>query len=253
MFATSESIKCLRDLFLQEVANHPEEYDEEDVDRIKKSDFFVQRFINFLNQGVDKGFEQMKECYQWRKKINIKDFNPEDYPSALSSSIFPYFPDSEGLPVIHIRSKDCARVKKDHPEKLERYCVQVANVIDSFCQEEFSWGLVINCADLSVTDVDLNFIFSILPRLRKYFPNGCKYCVIYGLHWSINAVCKVALAAMPADSAKKVRFYRKKEELTGLIPSQHLPDYLEGTASLDYQSSSSFPSQDRIRELYGKR
>lgn len=158
--------------------------------------------------------------------------------------------DQEGLPIIHIRPKDCTRIKKDNADKLDKYCMQVCNLIDMVCQEEFSWGVVINCAEVSLSDVDLNFIFSILPRLRRYFPNGCKYCVIYGLHWSINAICKVALSAMPADSAKKIRFLRKKDELNALIPSNNLPDFLEGSAILEY---SSFPTQDRLKELYGKR
>lgn len=250
MVATNEDIQRLREMFLQEVSSNPDLYDDEDVDRIRSTDFFVQRFINFLSQGVDKAFEQMKETFQWRKKIDIKTFDQRDYPEALLSAVFPYFADQEGLPIIHIRSKDCSRIKKDHPDKLERYCMQLANSVEMMTQEEFSWGIVINCADLSVSDVDLAFIFSILPRLRKYFPNGCKYCVIYGLHWSINALCKVALNAMPSDSAKKVRFYRRREELNALIPSAHLPDFLEGSAALDYHS---FPSQDRLRDLYGKR
>jgi len=54
---------------------------------------------------------------------------------------------------------------------------------------------------------------------------------------------------MPADSAKKVRFLRRKDELTSLIAVENLPDFLEGTASLEYDC---LPTLERLRELYDK-
>lgn len=242
------AVHQLRERFLQEQLENVSLYDESDVQRVRESDFYVERFINFLNQGPDKGFDHMKECYQLRKTYGMPQLCKEDFPEEIyrSGAIFPYMADSEDSIVVHIRPKICAKLKKDHGDKLEKYCMYVAGIVDDFSRREFSWGLVLNASDLSVSDVDLNFVFAILPRFRKFFPNGCKYCIIYGLHWSVNAICKVAIAAMPADSAKKIRFYRKEQELRNLIPDDHLPDFLNGSARQDY---CRFPTASLISEL----
>lgn len=243
-----DAVNQLRERFLNEYQANQSLYDERDVQRIRESDFFVERFINFLNQGPDKGFEHMKECYRVRKAYGMAEMSQPDFPAEVykSGAVFPYLPDNEENIVVHIRPKICGRLKKEYGDKLEKYCMYVANQVDDSCRREFSWGLVLNAGDLSVADVDLNFVFSILPRFRKFFPNGCKYCIIFGLHWSVNAICKMAIAAMPADSAKKIRFYRKEQELHELIPRQHLPDYLNGSADRDY---CQFPSISVVVEL----
>lgn len=245
---TVAAVENLRQRFLTEVQENASLYDESDVQRIRDDDFFVQRFLNFLNQGPEKALDHMRECYKMRKSYGMAEMSQEDFPEELYSSgaVFPYLCDKENNVVIHIRPKLCARLKKEYADKLEKYCMYVANQVDDMCRREFSWGLVMNAGDLSVSDVDLNFVFSILPRFRKFFPNGCKYCVIYGLHWSVNAICKMAIAAMPADSAKKIRFYRKEQELHELIPKDHLPDYLDGSADQDY---SQFPTLSSIQQL----
>jgi len=243
-----DAVNQLRERFLCEYQENGDLYDERDVQRIRDCDFFVERFINFLNQGPEKAFEHMKECCQMRKAYGMAEMGQKDFPEEIfqSGAVFPYLPDKEGNIVIHIRPKICAKLKKDHADKLEKYCMYVANQVDDLTRREFSWGLVLNAGDLSVSDVDLNFVFSILPRFRKFFPNGCQYCVIYGLHWSVNAICKMAIAAMPADSAKKIRFYRKEQELHALISKQHLPDFLNGAAERDYQQ---FPTLSMLMEV----
>ena len=90
---SEQDISHVRELFLNEVSLKPDLYDEEDIERVHKNDFYVFRFVNFLGQGVDKGFLQMKECYQWRRSSGINKFSSlEDYPTALHSAVFPYFP-----------------------------------------------------------------------------------------------------------------------------------------------------------------
>lgn len=243
-----DSVKLLRERFLNEYHDNQSLYDEQDVQRIRESDFFVERFIKFLDQGPEKGFEHMKDCYQMRKTYGMAEMSQTDFPAEMyqSGAIFPYLADGDDNIVVHIRPKICARLKREYGEKMEKYCMYVANQVDDMCRRELSWGLVLNASDLSLADVDLNFVFSILPRFRKFFPNGCKYCIVYGLHWSINAICKMAIAAMPADSAKKIRFYRKEQELHALIPKQHLPDFLNGSAKNDY---SQFPTFSLVAEL----
>lgn len=233
----NQQVAILRQKFLQEAKENSQLYNEEDVQKVARSDFYSARFLNFLSQGVEKGFEQMKEAYQWRKTTNLNNFNLQDYGSDYfdEGAIFPYLPDRDGDIVIHLRPKVCSKLKKENVQKLETYCMQVINAVDEKVQKEFGWSLLLNCSDISVADIDLNFIFQILPRLRKYFPNGCKYCVIYGLHWSVNYVCKMAVAAMPADSAKKIRFLGKESELLDLIDKDSLPDFLKGSAVKEYR------------------
>src|ERR1700689_1716314 len=126
--ASAEDITSLREKFLKEYEGNPELYDEEDIERIRKGDdFFVSRFLNFLNQGPEKAFEQMKECYRWRKSFGVNHFDKGAFPLELTEAgcIFPYLRDLNGAPVVHVRPKICARIKKDFPEELERFCMHV--------------------------------------------------------------------------------------------------------------------------------
>lgn len=245
MTSLEEKIIELRQRITSEYNGDPDLYDSEDMRRIQESDYYLVRFLNFVNGDEEKAAEQMKETFHWRKMMDLNSFHKSDYPQDYyeSAAIFPYLPDKEGLSVIHMRPKIITKVKKDCPENFEKYCMQLFNYIDSRVMKEFGWGLIVNCSDISVADVDFDFIFQIEACLRKHFPNGCKYCIIYGLHWSLNYLCKIVMAAMPAYSAQKIRFYRKESELLQLISRENLPDYLMGSAKVQYNL---FPSDDHL-------
>lgn len=236
----------LKAKFFAEVQANGSLYYESDIANVKSHDFFASRFLNFNNNNLDAAYDQMIECYRWRKSTQINEFNQSNYSSVYTEAMFPYLPDKDGITLIHLRPKLCTKLKKENSDKLVAYAMHLANLVDTRLKREFSWALVLNASEISLSDVDVNFIFSILPRFRKYFPNGIKYCIVYGLHWTINAICKVTLAAMPADSARKIRFYRKQDELFDLIDRANLPEYLDGWAQVEYKK---FPDEEYINEI----
>ncbi|KAI1289370.1 Motile sperm domain-containing protein 2 [Halotydeus destructor] len=240
IMADSTQVSILRQRFLEEYEQNKTLYCDKDVDLVRNSDFYVGRFINFLNQGVDKGFEHLKEAFKIRKKFDISNCVPTEFADYTQDiPAFSYLPDKEGVSIIHLRSKLCSKLRKENNERFEKFILQLVYAVDLKANKEFGFAIVMDCSDIGVSDVDISFIMSILPKLRKCFPNGTKYCIIYGLHWSVNYVCKMAVAAMPADSAKKIRFLGKQGELFNLIDPANLPDYLNGTCSKEWRK---FPS-----------
>ncbi|RWS22112.1 motile sperm domain-containing protein 2-like protein, partial [Leptotrombidium deliense] len=71
----NEVIEEVKRRFLDEYEANKDLYDEEDIERIITNDFFVRRFVNFNGQGPEKGFEQMKKAYRWRKSFGVNHYD----------------------------------------------------------------------------------------------------------------------------------------------------------------------------------
>lgn len=91
----------VRQRFLEDFHANRDLYDERDLLKIN-SDLWVKRFINFLDQGADKGLEHMKETFRWRKSFGVNDFDRTTIPLEVyqMGPLFIYEPDAKGSKVV---------------------------------------------------------------------------------------------------------------------------------------------------------
>lgn len=248
-----DSILEVRHKFLEESHLHPDLYDEEDRLRVKISDLWVGRFLNFLNQGPDKALEHMKECFQWRKSFGVNHYDPFEIPLEVYQMcpLFEYLPDSEGRGMLYARIK-MHRKLPQLEDRIKKFFLNHVERMDARYGREFGFNVVFDMTSSGIPNADLDMLFFILPSIRKYFPNGVKHVYILGLPWILNSIARFALAIIPSDTAKKVKFL-SQEEFHSHVPSNRIPDFLGGTCKAKYRRVPQ-GAKDCIqlgRELYG--
>lgn len=224
-----KDIQQLRSAFLEEYEINPHLYDEEDIEKVKESDLWLTRFITFLNQGSEKGLEHMKDVFRWRKSFGINSFNPLEIPQEIyeMGPVSNYARDKDGNRNLIMRVKMHRKI----PFLEDRIKQSVMNYVEEIDQKstslEHNWNLVLDMTGSSIANADLDMLFFFMPSVRRYYPNAVKHVFVTGLPWILNSVARFAVAFMPSDTAKKIKFVTQ-EELTKYIDADQLPDFLGG-------------------------
>ena len=78
--------------------------------------------------------------------------------------------------------------------------------IDRLGNREFGWTCVLDLNGVGWSNVDVEMLHFLLNTSRTKYPNGCKWCIIHGLPWFLNVIAKGIFAALPSDTAAKIKF-----------------------------------------------
>jgi hypothetical protein len=248
-----ERIEELRFLFLEESLHNPELYDECDRVKVKQNDLWVGRFLSFLNQSSDKALDHMKETFQWRRSFGVNSFSPLEIPLEVYQMcpLFEYEPDHEGRGMLYARIK-MHRKLPQLEERIKKFFMHHIEKLDRRYDREFGFNVVFDMTGSGLPNADLDMLFFILPSIRKYYPNGVKSVFILGLPWILNSIARFALAIIPSDTAKKVKFM-SVEEFRSIVPVERIPDFLGGTCTTNYRKVPK-GAKDCVqlgKELYG--
>ena len=147
--------------------------------------------------------------------------------------VFEYEPDKEGRRILYVRVKMHRKIPQLE-ERFKRSFVNFVETCDMAANCEFGWSVVFDMTASGYANADLEMLFFVMPTIRRCYPNGVKHVLVCGLPWILNSVAKFALAFMPADTAKKIKFVTQ-EELQEYIPVNHLPDFVGGTCQRNYR------------------
>ena len=246
-------IEQLRSNFLEEYELNPHLYDEEDIQKIKESDLWVMRFINFLNQGTEKGLEHMRDVFRWRKSFGINKFDPLVIPREVyeMGPVSHYGFDKEGNWNLYLRVKMHRKIPFLE-DRIKQSVMKYVEEIDEKSTREFNWNLILDMTGSGYANADLEMLFFFMPSVRRYYPNAVKSVYVTGLPWILNSVARFALAFMPSDTAKKIKFVTA-EELQKYISIDQLPDFLGGTNPDKYRiiPKGAKSCEQLGQELYG--
>jgi hypothetical protein len=195
----------------------------------------VSRFISFLDQGPEKAVEHMKECFRWRKSFGVATFDRTTIPIEVYQMcpVFIYEPDSRGRLTLYVRVKMHRKIETIE-ERFKKSFVNYVEQIDEIADKQFGWNIVFDCQNSGYSNADIDMVLFIMPTIRRFFPNAVRYVYVCGLPWILNSVAKIALAFMPSDTAKKIRFITQPE-LHKRIPLENLPDFLGGICTRNYR------------------
>ena len=248
----AEKITYIRARFLEDYYANSDLYDECDLKKVN-NDFWISRFINFLDQGLDKSLEHMKECFRWRKSFGVNTFDRTSIPREVyqMGAIFQYKPDARGRHSLIIRVKMHRKISVIE-DRLRKSLVNYMERIDAAANQEFGWNLIFDCQGSGYQNADLDMVLFVMHTIRRYFPNGVRYVFLCGLPWVLNSVARLAIAFMPSDTAKKIRFVTP-HELQQRLTVESLPDFLGGTCKDNYRwiPKGAKSCQQLGEDLYG--
>lgn len=248
-----KNIEYVRRRMLEEFDTNPHLYDLCDREKVATNDFWVSRFINWLDQGNEKAFDHMKETFRWRRSYGINCYDPLEIPLEVyqMGPVFRFMDDPEGRSMLYVRCKMHRKIPEIE-DRIRKSFINYVEKIDAKANREFGFNIVFDMNGSGYANVDLDMLFFIITTIRKYYPNGNKYTYILGLPWILNSVAKFALALIPSDTARKVKFL-SLTEFHQLLPSHCIPDFLGGTCIEPYRKIP-IGAKDCItlgKELYG--
>ena len=74
------SINEIRESFLNQLNQSPDDFHPDDVDRIKHCDWIIGRFLEYNNGNVKETTKQLIEAMKWRKVQMVNEMKASDFP-----------------------------------------------------------------------------------------------------------------------------------------------------------------------------
>lgn len=95
----------LRAKVLDYIKENPNDFDLCDQDLLRRSDLWMNRFLNFRNQSFESAYNQLIETFKWRKDFEVNTFDKTITPieAWLSGGVFLYAPDKNGELIWSVR------------------------------------------------------------------------------------------------------------------------------------------------------
>ncbi|OTF79961.1 Motile sperm domain-containing protein 2-like protein [Euroglyphus maynei] len=227
--------KIRQRFFENEWPKNAELYSEQDIERIRNSDWFVKRYLLQSRRNVDDAYNLMVSALRWRQEINLPNLEAKYFPKEFFEigGLFSYEPDRMGNPVIYLRIRMHKKIKDlEHFVKL--FLFYTINRVDMESGEN-GCTIVFDCSGAGYSNMDLDLLKSLIDVAFKYFPYCIRLVIVYELSWMLNAFRRIAMTFIPSVLTSIVRF-SNKNDIHQYIARENLPDFMGGTCKRDYRS-----------------
>lgn len=223
-----------------------------DVMHVKETDDMITRFLleyfedhplddkNCDEDSVVKNISaQIIETLHWRTSNRINDMKDSEFPAEFyQSGIFMFGEDSDGCPVLYIRGR---RYKKQSSawtpifvnfllHESEKKVIEIFGDPFNPKNPTNKPGVVIDCSGVSLAQVDMALLFSLLP-LVKHYPQCFTYVWVYELPWYCRPFLNVTLKVLPSRIVKRVKQMDKKSAVNEM-GSEGIPVFMGGTSPI---------------------
>lgn len=230
-----ELIEETRQLLKLRVAEKPQHFNTEDVDRILKDDWSVSRFLLRCRLNPLRSVDLMEASTKFRNEFKMGVTQPSDFPAEIHAvgGIFMYAPDRAGNVTLWMRVKHHRRSGEMY-NIMKQFVLCVMEQCDR-AAEGRGVAVVFDLSDCGLKNADPSFLFWLLNSFRSYCPKGLSYILVYNLPWVLNATCSVAMSWLSSTNRKRLRFIEGDDILRFIAP-ENLPDFVPGgTCKIDYK------------------
>jgi hypothetical protein len=121
-------------------------------------------------------------------------------------------------------------------EKMKQYFAMIMDRVDNQVRKPRGWALVFDCQGAGIENANFELMFFAMSVIGKYFPMQPSYVLAFGIPWMMKPFIKMGLSMIPEEAMKLLKFIDCPEDLMDIIPAEHLPDFLGGTAKQDYRN-----------------
>lgn len=135
-------------------------YDKHDLTNLKKSDWFIRRFLAWKPTTIDQAVKIVNDVLLWRSQVGINHWSESDFPIEFykAAACFIYLPDKHGSNVLIIRLKMNKKesLLRPHFEDLaKKYFTFLCEKIVSNHHHK-GFGIIFDCQGASLSNVDLD-------------------------------------------------------------------------------------------------
>ena len=229
------AIQEIREKFLTEYELNPHLYSAEDVDMIRKENFFIRRFLYPHDLDPVPAYEQFREWMAWRKSSGFETASEQRFPREFYQigALFPYLTDKDGTLLLYMRFKVYRRIEV-LDRAIKQFVVFNMDRLDSTARKERGWAVVFDTQGAGVAQIDFEMLVFLFKTVKQYYPWGMKYVCIYELPWILQGAWKITQRLLPHD-ATRLFMYHNKNTISDLIERNSLPDFMGGDCKLDYR------------------
>lgn len=230
------AVRHVRGKFLSEYELNPDAYIAQDVEMIKRDDFYIRRFLYPHDLEADAAYEQFREWMAWRKEVGFEGACDQRFPIEFYQigALFPYLTDREGTLLLYMRFKVYRRIDV-LDQAIKQFVVYNMDRLDSTARKERGWAVVFDTQGAGVAQIDFDMLVFLFKTVKQYYPWGMKYVCIYELPWILHGAWKITQRLLPQDATRLFKFCNKGN-IEELIDPQNLPDFMGGECAEDYRS-----------------
>lgn len=228
----AEKVIRLKRQFLEEAAQDNYLYDDEDLERIKLDDWYIERYLLHCKDNYDDAFSMLRESMRWRKSFGVNSLSETDFPREYyqSGSFFTHAPD-KGRPTVYIRGKLHRKIA-EWSELNKKFFVFKINQLE---RQGRNYIAIWDCKDAGLSNVDMDLLAFMLSTISQYFPYGLEYVLILDLPMILAACYNLARRWVP-EHYQRLAILINRDQITDYIDRENLPRYLGGTCKLDEKS-----------------
>jgi hypothetical protein len=230
-----EVIAKVREILNAEVEKNPNDFDPDDIERFRNSDWTVTRFLLRKKGDINEAAKMMIACGKWRHKLGMPRWKDEDFPKEFYNlgGVFPYAPDLLGNTVIYCRAKLYDKKLSCIQDLFQRYLIHIANRVDNE-RDGRGWAIIVDCSGTGMSNMDVGMLVFMLNEVIPHLPKGLNYVLIYELPWLLSKIVNTTIACLPSEY-KKLAKTASKKEIHNWVAKESLPDFMGGTCDINYR------------------
>lgn len=222
---SSEKIQLLRKRFEEELTNNSLLYHPNDVERVRKEDWQVKRFLDEY-ENEDQAFNELLKSLKWKKEFGIHERDDQYFPKE--------FWELNGVEIIgqdnqkrYIQCESYRNQKtfKELKEVVLHFIAHQLERVDKMAGEN-GFTLLMDCNGAGVSNVDIELIKFKLSIIN-YYPGSLKQMLVADLPWLLNPVMSMIVGLLNAK-LKEMVVYAKGKELSKYMNPDILPKALGG-------------------------
>lgn len=180
------------------------------------------------------------DTLKWRKENNVNQLKDSDFPRDFyEANIFLFGKDSDGADVVYVRGRFCRKIASCWSPILISFIIHE-------CEKKLKEilgdprnpknpghrpGILIDCSNVAVTQLDTSLIFSLLPFV-KHYPQSFEYAWVYELPWMMRPFFNLVIKMLPTRIVRKVKQMDKKSAIKEM-GIEGLPSFLGGKSPIE--------------------
>ncbi|XP_015795828.1 motile sperm domain-containing protein 2 [Tetranychus urticae] len=233
--SNDDKISKLRKIFLEEASEESHLYDPQDIDQLKTDDWSVERYLLHCKGNIESALPMLRESMRWRKSFGVNNLKETDFPKEyyLSGSFFTYLPDRKGNAMVYIRGKLHRKIA-EWSEIHKKFFVFIINKLDKEMGGH-RYAAFWDCEGAGLANVDTEMLSFMVTTISSYFPYGLEYVLLHELPWVLNAIYHLAKSWVP-EHYQRLAVFANRSNITDYIAPENLPDYLNGTCTVNYRN-----------------
>ncbi|XP_074599493.1 motile sperm domain-containing protein 2-like [Brevipalpus obovatus] len=249
---SAEDVQSIREKVLEEISANPNEYHEDDIERVRTDDWFVKKFYITRNRNVKPATTSLISSLKWRKSQKVHELKESDLPDVYHrlGSFFVYKTDKEGRKVFYGRCKHYRR----NPD-LRPIIIQSGIGLGHKIETESPEGIVgiMDFKGLHLTKAfDLEIVRILINTIITHYPLLTRVIYVINLPSILHTFSSMFMKMLSQEAQKRVKFVTEKE-LQQYIDCDSIPDFLGGTCKQPYKGDDVVPEGSPDLIEYAKR